>query len=396
MFDASRHESCTNQPWSLGEVQRAVDDEFEVNLRYLEQRAWRNLGDDVLGRTSIYEGGLGVVWVLHYLSHALDRPVSIDLGEVAQEVYEDFDRFEAVTCARLGVENSTASFLVGRSGALNVLQKVAPQDYPVYQAELMQIARSNFKNPAMEVLWGGPGSIIPILNNLERSPNDSELFAVFVEQLEYLKSELCYAEDFDCWFWTQDLYGDLRRLTGAGHGFAGNVYAFLRGQDFLAEPMRAWLLEMTTETLLRTATVEGTLANWPSSLDGADRGRPPYMVQWCHGAPGVLMSVNHIAQGYSAELDELLLKAGETIWRAGPLTKGLGLCHGTDGNGFAFLKLFERTGDQLWLDRARAFAMHALTQRKAAPGVWEGDSLLPLYLLSCVPGTSNVPLWDFI
>jgi hypothetical protein len=32
------------------------------------------------------------------------------------------------------------------------------------------------------------------------------------------------------------------------------------------------------------------------------------------------------------------------------------------GNGYAFLKLFERTGDQLWLDRARAFEMHPVEQ----------------------------------
>ncbi len=32
------------------------------------------------------------------------------------------------------------------------------------------------------------------------------------------------------------------------------------------------------------------------------------------------------------------------------------------GNGFAFLELFRRTGDELWLDRARRFAIHAIEQ----------------------------------
>jgi hypothetical protein len=31
-----------------------------------------------------------------------------------------------------------------------------------------------------------------------------------------------------------------------------------------------------------------------------------------------------------------MMKAVVT-WRAGPLTKGAGLCHGTGGNGYAFL-----------------------------------------------------------
>jgi hypothetical protein len=32
---------------------------------------------------------------------------------------------------------------------------------------------------------------------------------------------------------------------------------------------------------------------------------------------------------------------GELTWRAGPLAKGANLCHGTAGNGYAFLALFE-------------------------------------------------------
>ena len=30
--------------------------------------------------------------------------------------------------------------------------------------------------------------------------------------------------------------------------------------------------------------------------------------------------------------------------------------HGTGGNGYAFLKLYRRTGNTMWLERARAFA----------------------------------------
>jgi Lanthionine synthetase C-like protein len=60
------------------------------------------------------------------------------------------------------------------------------------------------------------------------------------------------------------------------------------------------------------------------------------------------------------EHGRMLLAGGELTWRAGPLSKGSNLCHGTAGNGYAFLALFERTGDELWLERARAFAMHSV------------------------------------
>jgi hypothetical protein len=47
------------------------------------------------------------------------------------------------------------------------------------------------------------------------------------------------------------------------------------------------------------------------------------------------------------------------------LTKGANLCHGTRGNGYAFLKLYRRFGDKKWLEPARAFAMHGVAQTAA-------------------------------
>ncbi len=100
------------------------------------------------------------------------------------------------------------------------------------------------------------------------------------------------------------------------------------------------------------------------------------------------------------EHERLLLAGGELTWRAGPLAKGANLCHGTAGNGYAFLALFERTGDELWLDRARAFAMHALAQvarERAELGrgrytLWTGDPGTALYLADCVEGSGGLPL----
>ena len=41
-------------------------------------------------------------------------------------------------------------------------------------------------------------------------------------------------------------------------------------------------------------------------------------------------------------VEELLVAGGEATWRAGPLAKGVGLCHGTDGNALALLELYAR------------------------------------------------------
>jgi len=97
-----------------------------------------------------------------------------------------------------------------------------------------------------------------------------------------------------------------------------------------------------------------------------------------------------------------LLAAGETIWAAGPLAKGPGLCHGTAGNAYAFLALHERTQDPLWLQRARAFAMHAIGQAAADArqygqlrySLWTGDLGLAIFLWDCICAQARYPTLD--
>ena len=98
--------------------------------------------------------------------------------------------------------------------------------------------------------------------------------------------------------------------------------------------------------------------------------------------------------------EDLALAGGELTWRAGPLAKGANLCHGTAGNGYAFLVLFERTGDEQWLTRAREFAMHAVGQVERARSLyhrgrytlWTGDPGTALYLAACLEGDCALPL----
>jgi lantibiotic modifying enzyme len=201
-------------------------------------------------------------------------------------------------------------------------------------------------------------------------------------------------------FWTQRLLGGrLRRFLGPAHGLVGNIAALLDGGDLLAPERRQLLERETAAVLMRSAGVEGELANWPWG-DGAnlvtDDGE--IRVQWCHGAPGIVTSA-------VAYLDEELLLAGASrTWRAGPhrLEKGPGICHGTAGNGYAFLKVHELTGDELWLDRARRFAVHALNQverSRATRGrgrysLWTGDIGVALYATDCLDGRSAYPILD--
>ena len=137
------------------------------------------------------------------------------------------------------------------------------------------------------------------------------------------------------------------------------------------------------DALARAATREDGLANWSSE------GK----LQWCAGAPGVVSA----ARDYLDE--ELLLAGAGLVWRAGPPggEKGHGICHGTSGNGFALLAAFERTQDEVWLGRARRFAMHALAQAKRMPGrysLFTGGAGTALFAAACLDGDARYPVLE--
>ena len=184
--------------------------------------------------------------------------------------------------------------------------------------------------------------------------------------------------------WTQRLFGQTNRCLGPAHGFAGCVLA-------LGE------VAGVSETLQPFAVEEDGLVNWlpyagMTRLDAHRDGR--IRTQWCHGAPGIVATLAHLLD------EDLAVAGGELTWRAGPLRKGAGLCHGTAGNGYAFLALLERTGDERWLARARAFAMHAIAQMERSRSedgrgrysLWTGDPGTALYLADCIDGGGALPL----
>jgi hypothetical protein len=168
----------------------------------------------------------------------------------------------------------------------------------------------------------------------------------------------------------------------------------------LDDDRRSVLMRDTNAVLAQTAVVEDGLANWPTRVGRGLVGPDDEIrVQWCGGAPGIVIA----AADY---LDEELLLAGAALpWQAGPpgLEKGPGICHGTAGNGYAFLKTFARTGDERWLDRARRFAVHALeqverlrTQRgdRGRYSLFTGDVGVALYAADCLDARSAYPVLD--
>lgn len=234
-----------------------------------------------------------------------------------------------------------------------------------------------------ELLYGAGGALVAA-----RLLGEDD---VALEAIRRLWSTWTFDSKLRACIWTQEFDGKREQLLGMAHGMAGNAYALLRGAPLQSREHQAELMQRVVETLDRTALRKDNLVNWPVGLKTpANKIR----VQWCHGAPGVICAL--AGAPAHRELDALLLAAGELVWQAGPLRGGAGLCHGTAGNGWAFLKLNRRTRDRKWLQRARRFAMHAIEQRNGERGLWTGDLGVALYLRACIDVDDRWPLLDVL
>jgi hypothetical protein len=270
------------------------------------------------------------------------------------------------------------SLFFGEVGILIVAFRLAPSDE--LADRLFTHVCENTANPANEIMYGAPGTMLAA-QAMHAWTGEERWRDAWSESAHALRQR----QDADG-LWTQLLSGHSTRYLGPAHGAVGNVLALLQGEP--TEEVRA-----IAETLERTAVVEGGLANWPP-IEGLDLvGRNGEIrVQWCHGAPGIVVA----AAPYLPE--ELLLAGAELTWRAGPHGKGPGLCHGTAGNGYALLKAFERTGDERWLDRARRFATHALEQverrGRGNYSLFTGDLGVALYAADCLDARARFPIVD--
>ena len=355
LFSPAAHEPLTETPWDaakardavaaiVADAEQAFDDGWSVHP--LDEDEWTPPKPHTL-----YLGGAGVVAALHRLGSERDWVPYVERA-VEEPDFPD--------------EDSERSLWGGEVGVRLVLQRLAPSREN--RERLEQLIVANGEDERCELMWGSPGTILA----------GRELGLDVTPSIEWLHRQ----RDEDG-LWTQRLDGRVDKRLGPAHGFAGCVLA-LGGLDDVSK------------TLRRFAVQEDGLVNWPplarTRLDAQRDGL--IRMQWCHGAPGIVATLAPWID------EELAVAAGELTWRAGPLRKGATLCHGTAGNGYAFLALFDVTGDELWLSRARAFAMHANKQverareqyGRARYSLWSGDLGTALYLEDCIRGFGELPL----
>jgi hypothetical protein len=404
LYQAERHERLVEQEWSEDRARSAIDRIVaDTDRSFSEAGLWplhpfdRSPERPPDAIKYLYHGAAGVIWALGYLNEtgavSHNRDYLPTVRELIPRIRADLDKYPEVR-KYMGAE--VASYLLGESGILLLQWKLAPTE------DIAQQLYSHLEakiGDVRGVAWGSAGAMLAAFFMYERT-NDARWKELYLRSFGPLYDQWKYSDEARCHLWTSTLYGVTEMRVGAIHGFAANAFVMIRGRHLLDSNLADETLRRIHQTVHATALIEGRHANWPNNFGATTRPSPmPLVVQHCNGAPGIINSLAEFPKDARWPNDVLLLQAGELVWQAGPPVKMPSLCHGAPGSGYAFLKLYARTRDARWLDRARSFAMHAIEQSARALkqygqrkfSLWTGDLGLAIYLCDCIRETANLP-----
>ena len=381
LYTPEEFEPLTDEPWDEASIragiQRIVAD---AEAAFDPDRLWPahewDAWELAVPLKDLYCGAAGMAWALDALQRRGHAETKLDLAAVALRAVE-LGRGQPWKVESVELPpNPESSLLLGETGFLLVAWRFAPSSE--LADALLERIRDNVDNEADELLWGAPGTLLAARAMLDWTGEER-----WAEAVRETADALAGRREASG-LWLQRLYGREHRFLGPGHGLVSIVHLLLPEHDFRSE---------TAGILVDEAIVEDGLATWPG-LAGAELApKSGIRLQWCHGAPGIVITTADYLD------EELLLAGAELTWRAGAHgpEKGVGLCHGTAGNGYALLKTFARTGDELWLERARRFAVHALQQAESTPprhSLFTGDIGAALFASSCLNADARFPILD--
>jgi len=387
LFDQKRHETLTSQPWSTELVIKEIDTIVaDINNSIMTDSSWPTHPLDAESYASdspkwaSYAGAAGVVLAMQILKRYGYN--ANDYSSQLTIIYSSYIKNPDVQ-VEPGLQ-------LGELGILIPLLLAQPNNENA-KNKLIQAMQKTVDLPLYEVTSGQTGMMHAALH-LYRKTNEQCWRDVYIDGAQSLLTHWQQDKNTKQWLWPSTVFGPLRHYYGACHGIVANANILLQGIDLLNESLKETIVERTVSTLRLSAKESGRMANWQLCT------KPDIekvLVQWCHGGAGIVTAMAATTQSLSKDslaLDLLLKKTGELIWQAGPLKKGSNICHGTAGNGYAFLYLYKRWGDSIWLERARQFAMHAIVQcqsdrafyKQGRYSLWTGDAGLAIYLHHCL------------
>lgn len=398
LFDGCRHEELTTSIWDDGLVRTEISKIIEdIQKSLLPNSCWPTHPLDAVSyprsgpKWSAYAGASGTIHALQILGrygYKVD-----DFSELLENIYQSFLK-EPDVMVEPGLQ-------IGELGILIPGILAQPENRELAQ-RIIRCMEATIDPPMYEITSGQSGMMHAALA-LYRKTGQLCWRELYLKGAKALMDNWIQDAKSGEWLWQSQVFGHKRQYYGACHGVAGNANILLQGKDLLPHSWTQTIIQRAVSTLRASVKSNANLVNWPCY---AKQEKGKFIVQWCHGAAGIVTAMARIERANSADsnqIDELLLKTGELVWQAGPLKKGSGICHGTSGNGYALLYLYQRWKDLIWLDRARKFSMHAIEQCRRdrlryGQGrftLWTGDAGLAIYLHHCLyPEGAAIPGLD--
>jgi hypothetical protein len=398
LFDKSRHEPLTESHWDQNVVQSEISSIInDIQHSLSADACWPTHPQDAQSyprsgpKWCAYAGAAGTIHALQLLD-GYGYNV-IDLSGALENIYQSFLKNPDV-CVEPGLQ-------IGELGILMpaILKKL---DDAQLARRVLRCMEDTIALPLYEITSGQSGMMHAALA-LYRKTGKNRWKEVYVKGATSLMDNWLLDTKTGEWLWQSQVFGPKRHYYGACHGVVGNANILLQGADLLPDNYPELIIKRTLITLNIAAKKAGNFTNWPlCTKPKIDK----LLVQWCHGAAGIVTAMARtpkIDSCESKQLDLLLEQTAELVWQAGPLNKGSNICHGTAGNGYAFLYMHRRTGHAVWLERARKFAMHAIEQCQKARAhygqgrftLWTGDAGMAIYLVHCLnPQHAAIPGLD--
>ena len=212
-------------------------------------------------------GAAGVVWALDRLRARGYAETTLDLVAVMWGASGMAGQAGRVLIGLPKPKPTRPALFMGESGILLVLWRLDPSEE--IADDLHALVLDNLSNPANDVMWGTPGTLLAArlmhvrARARARAPTGEERWAEAARQSEAAVLDSRREDGL----WENVLHGESYRGLGPFHGAAGNVLV-LRLKDL-------------GDVLRETAVVEGGLVNWPTAVSDDD-----LLMQWCAGAPG--------------------------------------------------------------------------------------------------------------
>ena len=399
LFDPAMFQPLTDRAWDevwvreqIREIVADADDAFDETGLWPadEWDAWQT----PTPLKALYVGAAGVVWALDALRRRGHAEPRLDLAAAARQTLSSWREEPDLMRGTELPDPARAGLLSGQSGILAVTWRL---DSDARLAdELHERVLENIDNDAVEVMWGSPGTMLAARAMLDWTGEER-----WADAWRTSAARLLERRDEDGLWEEATLRRHLPRARPAARRRRQRARAARRRR-----PARGRDEDDAGARHGRRARPDGCRGGRSRQL--AQLGRPGTRVGGRDPAAVVLRRpgdrrVRGVIprRGFAAR--RARRRSGGRA-RTAP-DKGANICHGTAGNGYALLKTFERTGNELWLDRARRFAVHALEQARRARteqghgrySLWTGDAGVAVYASDCLDVRTRYPVleaWD--